>query len=210
MNEHRDRSLPSGLGRSIAGWIGILLLVPAGVVVVFSAPPSLEGSWVDFGFDQIAWLTFLVGALFRWWSTLYIGGRKSKSLICEGPYSLCRNPLYLGTFLMGISVAMFLESVTFAAAFLVTSWIYLSTTVPSEERRLQACFGSAFTKYAQEVPRFIPRLKTFRSAPIVEVQIRGLFVEGIRAARWIWLPILCELVMQLRSQPNWPHLVRLP
>ena len=192
------------------GWIGLILLTPVCVAVVCSAPPSSEGSWVDFGFDQIAWLAFLAGALFRWWATLYIGDRKMESLVREGPYSLCRNPLYLGTFLMGISVALFLESLTFAAAFLMTSWIYLATTVPVEERRLQACFGNEYSKYAKEVPRFIPRIKTFRSAPIVEVRIHGLFVEGIRAARWIWIPILCELAMQLRSHPTWPHSFRLP
>ncbi len=192
------------------GWIGIFLLAPVCVAVVFSTPPTLQGSWMDFGFDQIAWLLFLAGALIRWWSTLYIGGRKTESLICEGPYSMCRNPLYLGTFLMGLSVAVFLESLTFSAAFLLASWIYLSTTVPAEERRLQKRFGSEFSKYAREVPRFFPRLKTFRSAPVVEVRIRGLYVEGIRAARWIWLPILCELVMQLRSQPTWPHNLHLP
>jgi protein-S-isoprenylcysteine O-methyltransferase Ste14 len=192
------------------GWIGIFLLAPVCVAVVLSAPPSMEGGWVDFAFDQIAWLAFLVGALLRWWATLYIGGRKTSSLTCEGPYSLCRNPIYLGTFMMGLSVAIFLESLTFAAAFLLASWIYLSTTVPAEERRLQKRYGSEFSDYCQEVPRFLPRLKTFRSAPVVEVRIKGLFAEAIRAARWIWLPILCELVMQLRSQPNWPHTLHLP
>jgi protein-S-isoprenylcysteine O-methyltransferase Ste14 len=192
------------------GWIGVFILVPFSILVVFSVPRSLEGSWEDFAFDQVAWLLFFAGAAFRWWSTLYIGGRKSTALIQEGPYSLCRNPLYVGTFLMVLSAGVFLESVTFIAGLMLASWVYLSTTVPVEERRLQQCFGSEYEKYCQTVPRFFPRLSSFRSAATIEVRIGGLFSEGIRTARWIWLPILCLLIVQLRSQPNWPHLLRLP
>ncbi|HZZ26429.1 MAG TPA: isoprenylcysteine carboxylmethyltransferase family protein [Pirellulales bacterium] len=175
-----------------------------------STPRSLEGSWEDFIFDQVAWMMFFAGAAFRWWSTLYIGGRKTASLIQEGPYSLCRNPLYVGTFLMVLSVAIFLESLTFALGLVLASGIYLFTTVPVEERRLHQCFGEEYASYCRKVPRFVPQLSSFRSAATIEVRIGGLFSEAIRAARWIWIPILCLLIVQLRSQPNWPHLLRLP
>jgi arginine exporter protein ArgO len=116
----------------------------------------------------------------------------------------------VGTFLMVLSVAVFLESLTFAVGLLLASWIYLSTTVPVEERRLQEHFGSKYLEYCQKVPRFFPRISSFQSSSTIEVRLSGLFSEGIRAARWIWLPILCLLVVQLRSQPNWPHLFKLP
>ena len=192
------------------GWIAIILLAPFCVAALFSKPLSLEGSWTDFIFDQIAWFMFFAGAAFRWWSTLYIGGRKTSDLICEGPYSLCRNPLYLGTFLMVLSMAVFLESITLVVGMALASWIYLSTTVPVEEERLRARFGSKFDAYCQEVPRLVPRLSSFRSAQTIEVRLDGLLSEGIRAARWIWIPLLCLLVEQLRSQPTWPHLFKLP
>jgi protein-S-isoprenylcysteine O-methyltransferase Ste14 len=192
------------------GWIGIFLLAPFCVAVVFSVPRSLEGSWTDFIFDQFAWFMFFGGAAIRWWSTLYIGGRKSADLISEGPYSMCRNPLYVGTFLMVLSMAVFMESLTLGVGLLLASWIYLSTTVPVEEQRLRERFGSKFDKYCEEVPRLFPRLSSFRSAQTIEVRLNGLFSEGIRTARWIWLPLLCLLVVQLRSQPNWPHFFKLP
>jgi protein-S-isoprenylcysteine O-methyltransferase Ste14 len=187
-----------------------LVLVPFSVLTLLSVPRSLEGSWEDFAFDQVAWLLFFAGAVFRWWSTLYIGGKKTVSLIQEGPYSLCRNPLYLGTFLMVLSAAVFLESVTFAAGLILATWIYLSTTVPVEERRLQERFGSEFEKYCQRVPRFFPRWSSFQSAGTIEVRVNGLVSEGVRALRWLWLPILCLLIVQFRSQPQWPHWFLLP
>jgi protein-S-isoprenylcysteine O-methyltransferase Ste14 len=192
------------------GWIGIVLLTPFCIAVLFSKPHSLEGSWMDFVFDQIAWFMFFAGAAFRWWSTLYIGGRKTADLICEGPYSLCRNPLYLGTFLMVLSMAVFLESLTLMAGLALAAWLYLSTTVPVEERRLRDRFGPKFDEYCARVPRLIPRFSSFQSADTIEVRLNGLFSESIRTARWIWIPLLCLLVCQLRSQATWPHLFQLP
>ncbi|HEY2827551.1 MAG TPA: isoprenylcysteine carboxylmethyltransferase family protein [Pirellulales bacterium] len=192
------------------GWIGIFLLAPFCVGVLFSSPHAIEGSWGDFIFDQVAWMMFFAGAAIRWWSTLYIGGRKTQNLICEGPYSLCRNPLYVATFLMTLSVAVFMQSLTFAVGLMLATWIYLATTVPVEERRLRERYGSKFDQYCEEVPRFIPRPRSFKSASTIEVRLNGLLSEGIRTARWIWLPLLCLLVAQLRSQPSWPHLFKLP
>jgi protein-S-isoprenylcysteine O-methyltransferase Ste14 len=192
------------------GWIGIILLAPFCVAVLFSTPHSLEGSWMDFVFDQVAWFMFFAGAAFRWWATLYIGGRKTFDLISEGPYSLCRNPLYLGTFLMVFSMAVFLESLTLMVGLTLAAWIYLSTTVPVEEERLRARFGSKFDEYCARVPRLIPRFGGFQSAETIEVRLNGLFSEGVRTMRWIWIPLLCLLVCQLRSQPTWPHLFKLP
>ena len=154
---------------------------------------------------------FLIGGAIRWWSTLYIGGRKTADLISEGPYSLCRNPLYLGTFLMVVSVAIFMQSLTFSAGLILASWIYLSTTIPVEERRLRERFGSKFDTYCEEVPRLFPRFSGFQEClrPL-KCGLNGLMSEGIRTARWIWLPLICSVVVQLRSEPNWPHLFKLP
>jgi protein-S-isoprenylcysteine O-methyltransferase Ste14 len=192
------------------GWIGILLLAPFCTAVLFSRPLSLEGAWLDCFLDQIAWLMFFAGATIRWWATLYIGGKKTGELISEGPYSLCRNPLYLGTFLIVLSAAFFMQSLTLGVGLMLAGWIYLSTTVPVEERRLRDRFGSKFDEYCQAVPRLLPRLRSFHTAPVVEVRMNGLAAEGIRAARWVWLPIICLVIQQLRSEPNWPRYFHLP
>ncbi len=38
-------------------------------------------------------MLFLAGAAFRFWATLYLGGRKDAVVVDTGPYSLCRHPL---------------------------------------------------------------------------------------------------------------------
>lgn len=191
-------------------WIAILIIAPFALAAVVSPPPAVEGTWIDNGFDFVGWILFMVGAGFRWWATLYIGGRKLDMVVAEGPYSICRNPLYVGTFLMTLGIAFFLESLTFAIGIAAATTFYLSVTVSAEEIMLREKFGQKFVEYCRRVPRFWPRLRNFQTSAQLPVNIRGLRAEAVRCARWIWVPVLCEVVTHLRTEAWWPRLLHLP
>ena len=76
----------------------LLLFIPAIVLAIFSRPFGLEGTWLDIGFEVVAWALFVCGARIRFWATLYMGGRKRKALVTDGPYSLSQSvvPGYRG------------------------------------------------------------------------------------------------------------------
>ena len=77
-------------------WLSLLVIAPAAILTVFSSPVLVFNDLSTILLAGIGWLFFCSGAFFRWWATLYIGGRKDKShLICEGPYSVIRQPLSL-------------------------------------------------------------------------------------------------------------------
>jgi protein-S-isoprenylcysteine O-methyltransferase Ste14 len=190
-------------------WIGIVILIPFGFVAIFSPPHAMEGSWGDIGLDVPGWTLFMIGAALRWWATLYIGGRKFSSIVTDGPYSICRNPLYLGTFLMLIGFSFYLESLTFATGCLLAAVFYLYVTVSAEESRLLEQFGQPFVDYCLAVPRFVPRFGRFHSPPEITVSVRGLWSEAYRAARWMWLPLVGEVLAQCRTEdwfPRWFHM----
>ncbi len=191
-------------------WIAILIIAPFLALTVFSAPSAFEGSWADMNYDFVGWLLFMVGAGMRWWATLYIGGRKQRTVVTSGPYSICRNPLYVGTFCMGLAVAFFLESFTFAFGLTIAAIFYMSVTVSAEEIKLRELFGPAFDDYCRDVPRFLPRLRRPRTAPKIEVTTAGLWAEAMRTRRWLWLPVICEVVAYLRAETWWPKLLHLP
>src|SRR6266545_8257978 len=98
------------------GAVGVVLLTPAAVVTVLADPLVAPDSWLDIAVDALAWVAFIAGAGLRFWATLYIGGRKSDFAVNEGPYSICRHPLYLGSVLLVLSGALFLKSIVFAGA----------------------------------------------------------------------------------------------
>jgi protein-S-isoprenylcysteine O-methyltransferase Ste14 len=190
-------------------WMGILIMVPFGFLAIFSQPHAIEGTWDDTVLDSAGWVLFIIGGTFRWWATLYIGGKKYNSIVSEGPYSICRNPLYLGTFLTLMGFSLYMESLTFAAGCILAAIFYLSVTVSAEEAMLQEKFGQPFVDYCRTVPRFWPNFRLFHSPMEINVDIRGLWSEARRMARWIWLPVLGEVLSQCRAEtwfPRWFHM----
>lgn len=79
-------------------------------------------------------------------------------LITQGPYSLVRNPIYLGMFGMllatGLAVGRWPVVIAASIVFLVGTEI----RIRSEEKLLRETFGEQFEAYAQRVPAFLPRL----------------------------------------------------
>ena len=194
------------LGFRRRGWIAVFLLGPAAAVAVLSEPLAPEGSILDLVLDSLAWLTLVAGVTLRFWATLYLGGRKQRAIVRQGPYSLCRNPLYLGSFLIACSVALFLQSPVFAAAVAAAVALYVSVTVPAEEAHLRETLGEEYARYCEEVPRFRPRFIDFRAESPIVVHLNGLRRELGRALQWVVVPLFGEFLIYLRGQPWWPHL----
>lgn len=97
----------------------------------------------------------LAGIVVRGWAAGAI--RKNSVLTTHGPYALTRNPLYLGSFLIGTGVAVASGVVWILGIFLVFFGFVYGRTMRREERRLSGLFGAEFERYAAAVPRFIPR-----------------------------------------------------
>ena len=204
--------LPSGrpwIVRS-RSWLSMIILAPFAALAVLSVPMVREDSVADFVLDAAGAACFVAGATFRWWATLYVGGRKCRELAVDGPYSVCRNPLYFGTFLLTLSIAFFLHSVVFAAGLLMTMPVYLHATIPWEEQKLRERFGEEFEAYRRDVPKFWPNFSKLRSPSTLQVNVNGLVGEFRMALRWIWVPLLAEGVAHLRMDPWWPAWICLP
>lgn len=192
------------------GLVGGLLVAIFGAFVVLSGPALPEAAWRQIAFETLGWAVFVSGAALRFWATLYIGGRKRLTVVCDGPYSLCRNPLYVGTFLIALSAALMLQSLTFAVGILLGAIFYAWATVPAEERYLSETLGEPYLRYCQRTPRFWPRLSGFHTPATVEVSVKALRNEFRRAIRWIWLPAIMEVLCRLRLESWWPHWLNLP
>jgi protein-S-isoprenylcysteine O-methyltransferase Ste14 len=102
----------------------------------------------------------LLGGLLRAWAAGTI--QKNKILTTSGPYAYCRNPLYLGTFLVGLGVTVASGSPYLVAIFVLFFAIIYGGAMKSEERRLESLFGEPFRDYAAAVPLFLPRLRPYR------------------------------------------------
>ena len=99
----------------------------------------------------------IAGEAIRVWACGHLV--RNKVLTRHGPYSRLRHPLYLGSLLIGIGLALLAQHVfIWLAAF---GLLYLGFYLPAmyiEELRLQSLFGAEYQEYMEEVPRLIPRL----------------------------------------------------
>ncbi len=132
--------------------IGIACLAPAGLAVIFSKPWIAESSPWALLLDFAGWILFLAYLSMRIWATLYVGGVKDKILQTTGPYSITRNPLYVGGFCFALSITCFLKSFSLAALTLAASAAYVRWVIPAEEEVLESIFGDAFREYKRHVP----------------------------------------------------------
>src|SRR5512139_1625941 len=131
----------------LRGWLSAAFLVPVGLLVIFSGTAVKTGPWPDLLMGALGWAAFIAGVGTRYWSTLYIGGRKSNQVVTEGPYSICRNPLYIGSLFISMSAVLLLRSLSLSACVAIACIVYAFGAVPAEERFLQQAHGEEFTRY---------------------------------------------------------------
>jgi protein-S-isoprenylcysteine O-methyltransferase Ste14 len=101
----------------------------------------------------------VLGLFIRTWASGHI--KKEKELAVSGPYQYTRNPLYLGNFILGLSIAAGTNSwwggLLFAAYFLV----FYPPVIIEERERMKRLFPDQYEQYKKRVPLFFPRLKSF-------------------------------------------------
>ncbi|MBK9214270.1 MAG: isoprenylcysteine carboxylmethyltransferase family protein [Chloracidobacterium sp.] len=105
-----------------------------------------------------------IGLAIRAWASGHI--RKARELASTGPYAYTRNPLYVGSFLIGagfsIATGVWWLAVVFAALFL---GLYLPV-MRIEADDMREMFGSEYNEYSNHVPMFIPRFTPWRRKSI--------------------------------------------
>jgi protein-S-isoprenylcysteine O-methyltransferase Ste14 len=88
--------------------------------------------------------------------------RKNEDLATSGPYAYTRNPLYLGSLLIGIGFAVAARSWWVGAFLVVMFFAIYVPVIRGEEKFLQEKFPD-FEEYARRVPRMLPRITPYRS-----------------------------------------------
>jgi protein-S-isoprenylcysteine O-methyltransferase Ste14 len=90
-------------------------------------------------------------------------------LIKGGPYSLVRNPMYLGIFLIGLGVVLMLFQWWVVVIFVLFFIIRYILLIFQEEKKLKASFPESYAVYCKEVPhRMRPSLNALLERDICE------------------------------------------
>jgi protein-S-isoprenylcysteine O-methyltransferase Ste14 len=100
------------------------------------------------------------GLVIRAWSAGTI--HKERELTVTGPYAFTRNPLYLGSFLLGLGITVAGGHWAWPVVFLLFYAVVYGRTMAGEEELLTELFGDRYRDYASHVPAVIPRLTPYR------------------------------------------------
>jgi protein-S-isoprenylcysteine O-methyltransferase Ste14 len=103
----------------------------------------------------------IIGLAIRAWASGHL--KKNQELTTSGPYAHTRNPLYLGTFLLGTGVAVGGGTPWFVALF---ATFYLLIYVPvmfAEADTMRGLFADEYERYSRQVPLFVPRFTPYRA-----------------------------------------------
>ena len=120
----------------------------------------------------------VLGLVVRAWAAGVI--RKEKQLATSGIYAHTRNPLYLGSFFLGLGVTIAGGQWIFVVLFAVFFLTVYGRTMRGEAEFLEEAFGEAYRDYARNVPLLIPRPTAYRAPGLTEGEAPGFSVERWR------------------------------
>jgi protein-S-isoprenylcysteine O-methyltransferase Ste14 len=151
-----------------------LLFAAAGVALWLVAGSAWAGDPVSASSFSLGLVLVAVGFGFRVWVSTYQAGHKNKDLITQGPYSLCRNPMYLSNIVGGLGAALATETITIPVMFVVICALHYRRVIANEEANLSRIHGAAYAAYKAATPRLIPSLKSFSQPDEYLVRMRSL------------------------------------
>lgn len=169
-----------------------------------------RSAWPELMFEalEVTGLALVITAVLgRFWAILYIGGHKNQMVMQDGPYSVCRHPLYLFSTLGVLGLGFMLGSIVLTLVLGGLTFAILTTTARREEAFLRGTFGAAYDAYAARVPMILPRPSGFQTAPMVTFSVahlRGNLFDALVFLAFIPLAETKELLAKFAVLPTFP------
>jgi protein-S-isoprenylcysteine O-methyltransferase Ste14 len=157
---HLDGAGPNGAGNAHVWGLLAVLLSQGGAMSIAAAFNLLLA---------VAIACALAGAWLRTWGSAYLGAdvmrdtsMRSDGVVADGPYRYVRNPLYLGSWLNLLALALLMPAsgAVFAIAMLIAFHLRL---ILGEEAFLREKLGEPYAAYCAKVSRILPALRKPRS-----------------------------------------------
>lgn len=146
-------------------------ILPLFILVIFTSETYLYYDGVyNTPLIVVAVFVGLLGQGIRIWVAGFVprdtSGRNTKEqkasvLNHTGLYSVCRNPLYLGNFLMMLAPIILLGNWLFIVVFALSFWLYYERIIFAEESFLRTKFGQEYVDWTLKTPPFFPKLSGY-------------------------------------------------
>jgi len=145
--------------------LSIILTITLTIVLTFFNVLLLPENTHQF-FYVIGIIFYFIGLLLRYSGTFYLGQyftrdvavSKDQALISTGPYRKLRHPLYLGLFLLTVSVPLFFAQMGIFILATIIMGTVLNKRMKIEEQSMEDVMGEKYITWKNTRYRFIPWL----------------------------------------------------
>jgi len=93
-------------------------------------------------------------------------GQVAEELNTTGMYSIVRNPLYLGNFIIWLGVSLLVRLWWFSLIVILIFCLYYERIIFAEEEFLRGKFGRLYLEWAEKTPLFFPKFDGWRRPPL--------------------------------------------
>jgi protein-S-isoprenylcysteine O-methyltransferase Ste14 len=158
---------PKGLARRIFSNRLAIGLVFVAVGACIAQPHTLWGEHQVLGIIGSA-LLVAAGMALRYWAAGSAGTHthspeiEGPRLATGGPYAFVRNPIYLGSMVLGLGMVGLIGDARLIPLYIFAFAFLYAFLIPAEERFLQQKFGGKYDAYRSAVPRIIPRCSAWK------------------------------------------------
>lgn len=187
-----------------------VLLALVFVVLLFGQSRFPPETAVHEAIEMIGIVLIVVGIAGRLWSTLYIGGKKSATVVTCGPYSITRNPLYVFSSIAAIGVGAQMGSITVAIGFGLACAAAFHLVILREEKFLLAHLGTDYRAYMATVPRFLPKPSLYREGEPVGFKVSLLLITLLDGLVFLVAMPFFEIIDAAQLSGTLPVLFRVP
>ncbi len=172
---------------------------------------KIEDLWVLFSV-----IVSTVGLLIRWVTVGFVPagtsgrntqGQRAEVLNTTGMYSIVRNPLYLGNFIIILGVVLSIKVWWLALIVSMFFFIYMERIILAEEKFLHEKFGVTYDEWREKTPVIIPNFKLwnkpdmkFSWKTVVKREYQGLM--GMATA-FLVTEMVIDLVFEGESFRDW-------
>lgn len=195
-----------------------LLLIPVAVPAIFEAAhiETIVGEEWDDRFNLFCLAISMIGLMLRAITVGFVpsgtSGRNTSEqranfLNTTGLYSVVRNPLYLGNFIVAFGIVLSVKTWWFLALFGLAYWLYIERIIAVEEAYLSAKFGKEYDEWAAATPCFFPRFslwhppaESFSLRTVLRREYNGLLVVVLS---YMFLDAITDIIASDESVADW-------
>jgi protein-S-isoprenylcysteine O-methyltransferase Ste14 len=207
-------------GRFLFRWRSFLplVMVPFALLALKdgSRIETLLGEHADHLWAYACMLLSFIGLAIRWITVGFVSpgtsgrntqAQRAHALNTTGAYSVVRNPLYLGNFVVILGLALSTKAWWFVLLASFAYWLYIERIIATEEQFLAQKFGATYEEWARRVPAFIPRFslwcppaQSFSLRTVLRREYAGVLAV---AASYLALELVLDLVIKGRDFMVW-------